>query len=103
MHFAIILRILGLLLMLFSLTMLTPVIVAWIYQDGDAAEFFIAFLTTLTCGALIWWPFRTADHEVAYTRRLFDYRSVLVRAGVVWLIAIFIVGTTEHFYFRCRV
>lgn len=64
MHFAIILRILGLLLMLFSLTMLTPVIVAWIYQDGDRHVFFTAFLTTLVCGAIIWWPFRKADHDL---------------------------------------
>ncbi len=64
MHFAIILRILGLLLMLFSMTMLTPVIVAWIYHDGDASVFFISFLTTLLCGALVWWPFRKADHQL---------------------------------------
>ena len=44
--------------------MLTPVIIAWIYQDGGAPVFLIAFLTTLLCGAIVWWPFRKADHDL---------------------------------------
>ena len=41
-------RIIGLLLMLFSMTMIPPAIVGLIYRDGSVYPFFIAFLLNLT-------------------------------------------------------
>ncbi len=64
MHFSIIFRVLGVLLMLFSLTMLIPVIVSYIYADGTQLVFFEAFLTTFICGGVLWLPFRKAQHEL---------------------------------------
>ncbi len=52
------------LLMLFSLTMLVPVIVSFIYQEGTALVFFEAFLTTIICGCVLWLPTRNADHDL---------------------------------------
>ncbi|HWK73637.1 MAG TPA: TrkH family potassium uptake protein [Povalibacter sp.] len=64
MNFLVVQRILGLLLMLFSLTMLPPVFVALQFNDGNALPFFHAFLALLVVGALAWWPVRTKVREL---------------------------------------
>ncbi len=51
-------RILGLLLMLFSFTMLPPVLVSWFYSDGAVMPFVIAFLVTFVTGTVCWFPVR---------------------------------------------
>ncbi|WP_207060748.1 TrkH family potassium uptake protein [Motiliproteus sp. SC1-56] len=56
MHFRVILRILGILLMLFSFSMLPPVLISWLYQDGAHLPFLIAFGITLITGFLMWVP-----------------------------------------------
>jgi trk system potassium uptake protein TrkH len=58
MHLKVVQQILGLLLMLFSLSMLPPVFVSAWYQDGSAPAFVTGFLITLTTGVLIWAPVR---------------------------------------------
>jgi trk system potassium uptake protein TrkH len=58
MNFAVVQRILGLLLMLFSLTMLPPIAVALIYDDGNWQPFVDAFMIVLAAGVVIWWPSR---------------------------------------------
>jgi len=57
-------RILGLLLMLFSLTMLPPVGVSLYFQDGNWQPFADAFLALLAIGALVWWPVRKRIREL---------------------------------------
>lgn len=64
MHYSIIARVLGTLLMLFSLTMLIPATVSLIYDDGTAIAFVEAFLTTLICGAVLWAPSRNSRHDL---------------------------------------
>ncbi len=49
-------KVLGLLLMLFSLTMLPPLLVSHLYQDGTAQPFIGALVLLLGLGALIWLP-----------------------------------------------
>ena len=49
-------KVLGLLLMLFSLTMLPPVLVSHLYQDGTAQPFLGALVLLLGLGAVIWLP-----------------------------------------------
>ena len=56
MHFKVILRILGLLLMIFSFTQIPPAAVSLIYDDGNLAAFVGAFVVTLLTGFLIWLP-----------------------------------------------
>ena len=51
-------RILGQLLMLFSVTMLVPAAVSLLYADGEVALFVDAFLILLTAGLLAWLPTR---------------------------------------------
>ncbi len=49
-------KVLGLLLTVFSFTMLPPVVISWIYQDGEAQPFLIAFLVILGTGLAIFVP-----------------------------------------------
>jgi trk system potassium uptake protein TrkH len=51
-------RILGLLLMLFSVTMLVPAAVSLLYADGQGALFVDAFLILMAAGLLAWLPTR---------------------------------------------
>jgi trk system potassium uptake protein TrkH len=57
-RFAAVQQVLGMLLMLFSFTMLPPIAVSWHYQDGSARAFGAALWITLASGALLWWPVR---------------------------------------------
>ncbi|SFF79006.1 TrkH family potassium uptake protein [Neptunomonas qingdaonensis] len=56
MHYRVILRILGILLMVFSITMLPPIGVSIFYDDGHDYAFVGAFAITLITGFLIWLP-----------------------------------------------
>ncbi|MFA7553194.1 MAG: TrkH family potassium uptake protein [Spongiibacteraceae bacterium] len=56
MHIALIFRILGMLLMVFSLTLATPIIVSLWYSDGVYPTFLLSFAITFISGALIWMP-----------------------------------------------
>lgn len=57
-------RIIGLLLMIFSLSMLTPVIVDLLYQEGVWEPFVAAFGLTLGFGVAIWYPVRRVREEL---------------------------------------
>jgi|TARA_B100000700_G_scaffold8263_2_gene8665 trk system potassium uptake protein TrkH len=59
-----ILRILGLLLMLFSLTLLPPTLISLLYADGVWSSFVIAMVITVATGALLYWPNRNARKEL---------------------------------------
>lgn len=58
MHFRLITKVLGLLLMVFSLSMLPSVLVSFIYNDGIHDAFILGFLITLFTGFAIWIPVR---------------------------------------------
>lgn len=64
MRYAIISKILGLLLMLFSLTMAPPVLVALWHGDQEHLSFSPAFAITLGVGLLLWYPFHQAQQEL---------------------------------------
>jgi trk system potassium uptake protein TrkH len=57
-------RITGLLLMLFSLTMLPPILVNFIYQEDMSAPFLMALWITLATGAAVWWPVQHVRTEL---------------------------------------
>lgn len=62
MQFRVIQRVLGVLLAIFSLTLVPPVIVSIYYNDGALVSFLDAFILTLGTGLALFWP---ARHEVA--------------------------------------
>ena len=66
MQYRSIIRILGLLVALFSVTMIPPAIVSLIFKDGSGLPFFLAFILCLGTGLLFWYPNR---------RHRFDLRA----------------------------
>lgn len=57
-------RILGLLLMLFSTTMLPPIGISLLYSDGFYASFLLAFGLTFFTGTIAWIPVRRVRKEL---------------------------------------
>ncbi len=57
-------RILGLLLALFSVTMLPPAAVSWWYDDGAMQPFVVSFLIILFAGLILWFPVRGSAREL---------------------------------------
>lgn len=72
-------RILGMLLMLFSITMLPPIGVSLYYADGNVAAFFDSLATLLIIGLLTWLPVRKQRREL----RLRDGFLVVVAFWIV--------------------
>ena len=64
MHILSILRIIGILVMCFSSTMLLPAIVALIYGDGGGRAFMESFAISCSAGALLWWFCHNHKHEL---------------------------------------
>ncbi len=64
MHFRAITRIVGLLVMLFSGTMIVPGLVALIYRDGAGSAFTQTFFFALLIGLVLWLPNRQQKNEL---------------------------------------
>ncbi|MBS9436276.1 Trk system potassium transporter TrkH [Photorhabdus noenieputensis] len=64
MHFRAITRIVGLLVILFSVTMIIPGLVALIYRDGAGRAFSQTFIFALMIGLMLWIPNREQKHEL---------------------------------------
>jgi trk system potassium uptake protein TrkH len=57
-------RIVGILLVLFSISLLPPVVVSLLYADGNTGPFLDTFAGSLLLGALLWWPARRREREL---------------------------------------
>jgi trk system potassium uptake protein TrkH len=68
MNWTVVQKILGLLLMMFSLTMLPPVLIAWFFEEKAWLPFIEGFGITLAAGLLFWLPV----HRVQKDLRLRD-------------------------------
>ena len=79
MQLAAILRIIGMLLMIFSITMLPPALVGVIYGDGAIIPFITAFSVTLGTGVVLWIPARNQRKDL----RIRDGFVIVV---VFWLV-----------------
>lgn len=64
MQLFIIQRILGLLLVVFSFTMLPPVLIGWIYNDNSLLPFIYSFALVFIIGAILWYPVRKRKREL---------------------------------------
>jgi len=72
-------RVLGLLLMFFSLTMLSPIVFSVWYGDGTAPVFIESFLIVVVSGFLMWWPTRR-------NRRELRLRDGFVIVALFWIV-----------------
>ncbi len=59
-----VLRILGVLLVMFSTTMIPPLIISWMSSDGSAGAFLVAYLATVSVGGALWILFRNKTREL---------------------------------------
>jgi trk system potassium uptake protein TrkH len=50
--------------MLFSVTLLPPAAVSWLYSDGQMLVFLDGMLAALVLGCLVWLPVRKFKHEL---------------------------------------
>lgn len=64
MQILVIQRILGLLLVIFSFSMLPPVLVGWIYDDLSLSPFIKAFFLVFVAGIVLWFPVRRKKKEL---------------------------------------
>lgn len=64
MHYAIISKVLGLLLMLFSLTMAPPIFVSFLYKDQTSTAFMLAFIITFITGLFSWFPVHKVKQDL---------------------------------------
>ena len=88
MSLRVILRILGLLLMLFSLTMLPPTLISLWFRDGVWSAFISGIAISVVTGLLLYLPNR---------------RDVLDGAGAIWLAAANAVWRRLTEYHRCGI
>ena len=68
MHLSVTLRILGMLLMLFSSTLLVPMGVALLDDDHTISSFASALALTFSAGLLSWLPVQHVRHELQIGR-----------------------------------
>ncbi|MGB1346956.1 MAG: potassium transporter, partial [Pseudomonadales bacterium] len=79
MHLRVTQKIIGILLMVFSLAMLPPLLVSLLYSDGAHMAFIEAFAITLGAGLIIWLP-------VARYQKVLRTRDGFVIVVMFWTI-----------------
>jgi trk system potassium uptake protein TrkH len=88
-HF-VILKVLGVLLTLFSFSMLPPVLVSFIYHQRDVDGFLTAFSLTFLVGLFLWFVFRRQQAELRP-------RDGFIIVGVFWVVLSFF-GSLPFFF-----
>lgn len=63
-RFAPVYRALGMIIMLFGLTMLAPLILSYATNDGAQAVYDESFALTMLCGAFLWYRYRNCKREL---------------------------------------
>ncbi len=66
MNFQIVFKILGVLLIIFSITNLTPLLISYLYQDENSLPFLIAFGVSFFTGLALWLPVRKNKRDLRY-------------------------------------
>lgn len=64
MRIKVILRIIGMLVMVFSLTLIPPIIVSLIYKDEATSAFISSLIVNLIGGFCMWFPFRNCKQDL---------------------------------------
>jgi len=82
MHLTVIARVLGLLMMIFSMTLVPPFLVSLLYSDGAAVAFLSALGITFGVGFLVWLPFHNHKQEL-------KTRDGFVITVLFWLVLAF--------------
>lgn len=91
-------RILGLLLMVFSVTNLPAVAVSLFYEDGATTPFLFAFGVTLVAGILVWFPVMKSKSELRLRDGFFVVVMFWAVLGVVGALP-FMMAESPHMTF----
>ena len=83
MDFRVIQRVLGFLLMVFSVTLIPPIIVDLIYQERHYLDFFYPLLLNLSVGFMLWYPSRGNRSEMRVRDGFFISAMFWVVLGLV--------------------
>ncbi|MAJ90819.1 MAG: potassium transporter [Legionellales bacterium] len=95
MQHAVILRILGILLILFSFTMIPPIIISLIYNDGSLLSFILAFFIILSIGSLLWFPVKDNKNDLRLRDGFFVVVLFWVGLGVTGSIPLLLSDTPD--------
>jgi trk system potassium uptake protein TrkH len=76
-RFAPTVRVFGVLLMGFALTMLVPLALSWLWHDGAESAYDEAFLLTFGCGLFLWWLTHREKHDL-------KVRDGFLMVAMVW-------------------
>jgi len=63
-HFTVIQRISGILLMLFSFTLLPPIFINLLYHENATDAFFTSYLVLLGSGFVLWLPVKNSKSDL---------------------------------------
>ncbi|WP_374328537.1 TrkH family potassium uptake protein [Azonexus sp.] len=78
-RYAPVLRALGMVVMLFALTLLPPLVLAWVADDGVQAVYDEVFALTLLCGLFLWYRYRNVKREM-------NVRDGFLMVVLVWTV-----------------
>lgn len=78
MHYQVIQRITGILLGIFSITMLPPILISYIYAEDNAVPFLVGFAAIALTGLLLWLPVHNAKGDLRT-------RDGFIIAAIFWL------------------
>ena len=79
MQLSVVSKTIGLLLMVFSLTQIPPLLIDFIYAEGEYLSFVISFALTLIGGFSLWWPYRNIKKD-------FHLRDGVLIVVCFWLV-----------------
>lgn len=103
MQFRTIIKILGQLVALFSITMVPPALVSLIYKDGGGVPFVLAFIFSVIIGLMAYYPNRHEHGDLKAREGFFNCGFVLVGTRGVCVIAADIFTRTQPLFGRCSV
>ena len=83
MHWTPIIRLFGMLLMLYSISFLPSIGVAIFYQDGQWTIFVLSLLTCLLTGLVMWFPVRNKPGEISVREGYFVVSFFWILLGAV--------------------
>ena len=98
-----VIKVLGIFLMIFSISMLPPFLVSIIYKDGAGLSFVSAFVITFLAGFLIWFPFRSHHHELKIRDGFLVVTLFWVVLSIFATIPLMSAFLPEAFFHKCHV
>jgi len=95
MNYGVILKVLGILLMLFSTSYMIPLAVSIFYDDGSSSAFVYSLIITMSLGACLWIPYSNEKRELRSRDGFLITVLFWIVLGAIGSLP-FILGSTPH-------